>query len=83
MSEEVSFPMPSSMTAAGFVEMHGETIVKWLAENVDECACDEITFGTDEKLQRGETIDAETVVLCRRCYVPVGLHAVRPLHTPF
>ena len=74
--------MPSNMTAEAFVEKHGGRIVKWLHDNTVDCACDQIRFGPDEKLQRFKkedkeaAIDVTTVISCRRCYVPVGLHEV-------
>ena len=64
--------MPSGMTAEAFCETHCEAIVTWLRDNTTECACDTIRFGPDDKLQRGDLIDTTTVILCRRCYVPVG-----------
>ena len=71
--------MPSSMTGKAFVAKHGGIFASWLQDNTVECACEELRFGPDEKLQRGQTIDADTVIHCRRCYVPLGIRDVRLL----
>ena len=72
--------MPSGMTAEAFCEKHGRAIVRWLRDNTTECDCDSaLKFGADEKLahkKEDKKVDADTVILCRRCFVPVGLHNV-------
>ena len=72
--------MPSNMTAEAFHKKYGKKIATWLRDNTSECACDSsLLFGADEKLahpkEGGRTImvDTDTVMLCRRCFVPVGL----------
>ena len=53
--------------------------MQWLQDNTKDCECDQMRFGPDEKLRRfrkDEAIDVATVISCRRCYVPVGLHDV-------
>ena len=72
------------MTAEEYVQAHGATFVEWLQDNTVECAC-EHQYGSDESKRHGETIDAETEITCRRCFVPIGLHDVSlraPLRGP-
>ena len=57
-----------------FCKQHGKAFLRWLKDNTVKCVCT-ISFGPDEQKQRG-VIDADTVLLCRRCYVPLGLHQV-------
>ena len=68
--------MPPDMTSAEFCSAHGDTFVAWLRDNTQECKCDE-KYGNDEARQRGDVINADTEILCRRCFVPVGLQDVR------
>ena len=70
--------MPPDMTSAEFCSAHGNTFVAWLRDNTQECKCDE-KYGNDEARQRGDVINADNEILCRRCFVPVGLQAVRVL----
>ena len=65
----------TQMTAEEYCEAHGGTFVEWLQDNTVECAC-EHKYGADETKRRGEVIDAETEITCRRCFVPIGLHPV-------
>ena len=72
------------MTAEEYAEKYGATFVEWLRDNTDECAC-EHKYGCDESKRRCETIDAETEITCRRCFVPIGLQSVRlraPIPSP-
>ena len=69
--------MPPDMTSAEFCSAHGDTFVAWLRDNTQECKCDE-KYGNDEARQRGDVINADNEILCRRCFVPVGLQDVRP-----
>ena len=64
------------MTSAIFCSAHGVTFAAWLRDNTQECKCDE-KYGNDETRQRGDVINADTEILCRRCFVPVGLPDVR------
>ena len=45
--------------------------MEWLQDNTVECAC-EHRYGSDESKRHGETIDAETEITCRRCFVPIA-----------
>ena len=65
------------MTAEEYREAHGDTFVEWLRDNTVQCAC-EHRYGADETKRRGEVIDADTEITCRRCFVPIGLHPVSP-----
>ena len=65
------------MTAEEYREAHGDTFVEWLRDNTVECAC-EFKYACDEKKRHGDTIDAETEITCRRCFVPIGLQEVLP-----
>ena len=65
------------MTVEEYREAHGDTFVEWLQDNTVECACAD-KYGLDEKKRHCETIDAETEITCRRCFVPIGLHPVSP-----
>ena len=67
--------MPPDMTSAEFRSAHGDTFVAWLRDNTQECKCDE-KYGNDETHQQ-KFITADTEILCRRCFVPVGLQDVR------
>ena len=69
-------PKTEPMTAEEYVQAHGATFLKWLQNNTVECACED-KYGCDESKRHGETIDAETEITCRRCFVPIGLHPVR------
>ena len=63
------------MTAEEYREAHGDTFVEWLRDNTVECAC-EHKYGADETKRRGDVIDVQTEITCRRCFVPIGLHPV-------
>ena len=63
------------MTAEEYREAHGDTFVEWLRDNTVECAC-EHKYGSDETKRRGDVIDVQTEITCRRCFVPIGLHPV-------
>ena len=63
------------MTAEEYVQAHGDTFVKWLQDNTVQCACED-KYGCDESKRHCETIDAETEITCRRCFVPIGLQSV-------
>ena len=63
------------MNAEQYVSAHGEAFTEWLQENTEECECD-VKYGNDETRQRGDVINADTEILCRRCFVPVGLQDV-------
>ena len=68
--------MKSEMTAVEFCHAHGHTFVRWLKSNTVECACEQ-KYACDETKRHGViTIDAEKEILCRRCFVPIGLHPV-------
>ena len=68
--------MKSEMTAVEFCHAHGHTFVRWLKSNTVECACEQ-KYACDETTRHGViTIDAEKEILCRRCFVPIGLHPV-------
>ena len=67
--------MPTQMTAEEYCEAHGATFVEWLRDNTVECAC-EHKYGADETKRRGDVIDVQTEITCRRCFVPIGLHPV-------
>ena len=56
------------MTAEEYCEAHGDTFVEWLRDNTVECAC-EFKYGCDETKRHSDTIDAETEITCRRCFV--------------
>ena len=60
--------MPPDMTSAEFCSAHGDTFVAWLRDNTQECKCDE-KYGNDEARQRGDVINADNEILCRRCFV--------------
>ena len=64
--------MPSKMTAEQYATEHGAAMVEWLRDNTVECAC-ALPFGCDENHRTGGKIDADTEILCRRCFVPFGL----------
>ena len=68
-------PKREPMTAEEYVQAHGATFVEWLQDNTVECACED-KYGCDESKRHGETIDAETEITCRRCFVPIGLQSV-------
>ena len=76
----------STMIAEEFDQLHGSDAVKWLKDNVTACACPSGRFARDEKHVRvpadRDPIDAETVLACRRCYVPLGLDNVRVAPRP-
>ena len=69
------------MTAEEYVQAHGDTFVKWLQDNTVECACAD-KYGCDESKRHCETIDAETEITCRRCFVPIGLKSVSEKVSP-
>ena len=49
---------------------HGDGFVAFLRQHTSECAC-EPKFAPNLDMRRGNTIDAETELLCLRCYVPI------------
>ena len=65
------------MSAEEFCSAHGKAFVTWLQKNTEECKCKE-KYANDETKQTSGAIDVETEILCRRCFVPVGLKDVRP-----
>ena len=67
--------MLSKMTAQEFVDEHGHTFKQWLQDNTVKCDCED-KYGCDEARRRGDTIDADTEITCRRCYVPISLQMV-------
>ena len=79
---------PNEAAAQQYAAKHGGAFVKWLQENTVECCC-EHKYACDADRRTGGVIDATTELLCRRCFVPVGLNDVsllRPspaLHPPF
>ena len=54
---------------------HGDAFVKWLQENTVDCCC-EHKYACAADHRHGGVIDATTELLCRRCFVPVGLNDV-------
>ena len=63
--------MPSVMSAEEFCAQHGSMFVAWLQDNTIECACED-KYACDQSARTSGMIDAETMLECRRCFVPVG-----------
>ena len=57
---------PNELAAEQYAAEHGGAFVKWLQDNTVACAC-EHKYGADETKRRGEVIDDETEITCRRC----------------
>ena len=69
---------PERISGREWCARYGETFVEWLRKKTVPCKC-QPAFGCEETLRRG-AIDVESVISCRRCYVPVSLQPVR-LHS--
>ena len=66
---------PNEAAAQQYAAKHGGAFVKWLQENTVECCC-EHKYACAADHRTGGVIDATTELLCRRCFVPVGLNEV-------
>ena len=65
--------------AEKYAEAHCDTLVDWLKNNTVPCACAE-KYTRCEKNGACFGLDENKRLLCRRCYVPLGLKKVS-LHT--
>ena len=65
--------------AEEYAEAHCDTLVDWLKNNTMPCACAE-KYTRCEKNGACFGLDENKRLLCRRCYVPLGLKKVS-LHT--
>ena len=66
---------PNEAAAEQYAAEHGGAFVRWLQDNTVECCCEE-PYTCDADHRTGGTINADTELLCRRCFVPVGLQDV-------